>query len=31
MKKYISEDKVSGKLYDRVIVKRLLSYIMRYR
>ena len=31
MKKYISEDTVSGKLYDRVIVKRLLSYIMRYR
>jgi ATP-binding cassette subfamily B protein len=31
MKKYISEDTVSRKLYDRVIVKRLLSYIMRYR
>ncbi len=28
---YLSEDIISGKLYDRAIIRRLMSYIMRYR
>ncbi|MFQ5963165.1 MAG: ABC transporter ATP-binding protein [Candidatus Scalinduaceae bacterium] len=31
MKEYINEDKTIEKLYDRTIVRRLMSYIMRYR
>jgi ATP-binding cassette, subfamily B, multidrug efflux pump len=31
MKEYISKDTISGKLYDRAMARRLLSYIMRYR
>ncbi|KKL22497.1 hypothetical protein LCGC14_2434850, partial [marine sediment metagenome] len=31
MKEYLSEDIIRGKLYDRTIIKKLMSYIMRYR
>ncbi|ODS32200.1 MAG: ABC transporter ATP-binding component [Candidatus Scalindua rubra] len=31
MKEYLSEDIIPGKLYDRTIMRRLMSYIMRYR
>ena len=31
MKEYLSEDVIHGKLYDRTIMKKLMSYIMRYR
>ena len=31
MREYLSEDKIRGKLYDRTIIKKLMSYIMRYR
>ncbi len=31
MKEYLNEDAISEKLYDRTIIKKLMSYIMRYR
>lgn len=31
MKEYLSEDIIRGKMYDRTIIKKLMSYIMRYR
>ncbi len=31
MKEYLSEDIIRGKLYDRTIIKKLISYIMKYR
>lgn len=31
MKEYLNEDTLPGKLYDRTIIKKLMSYIMRYR
>ncbi|MFQ5686266.1 MAG: ABC transporter ATP-binding protein [Candidatus Scalindua sp.] len=31
MKEYLNEDTLPGKLYDRTIIKMLMSYIMRYR
>ncbi|OHC02710.1 MAG: hypothetical protein A3H23_08180 [Planctomycetes bacterium RIFCSPLOWO2_12_FULL_40_19] len=31
MKEYLSEDIIRGKPYDRTIIKKLMSYIMRYR